>query len=365
MPRLIRFRVFAVEEQTVQLAWASLGPGRHTVAVGPVEGEVDGAAGTWTATGLQAGSTYDVRADERRVGTATTLAALPGPERCRVATVSDCHIGEKGFGFLIEMSEDPDLEPYALRCLRAATAAAVTWGAQLLVVKGDLVQTGRTSELDAAMEVLSSLPIPVVVTPGNHEVKRRAADWAAAVRAAGLSAVSPIEPHVTDLPGLRVITGDSTIPHHHEGTLTNGRAEALIAAASDGASPVLLCLHHRLEPRRYRDCWPPAIARYEAVPFLNGLAEAAPRTWVTTGHTHRNRARRHGPITVTEVGSTKDFPGTWAGYIVHDAGMHQTSFHVTGDDTDAWLDRTRQAAGGAWGIWSPGRLSHRCLTATW
>ncbi len=95
------------------------------------------------------------------------------------------------------------------------------------------------------------------------------------------------------------------------------------------------------------------------------MAEVAPRTWLTAGHTHRNRGRRHGPLTVTEVGSTKDFPGTWAGYVAHDTGLRQTSFHVTGGGTDAWLDRTRRAAGGAWGHWSPGRLSDRCLTTTW
>ena len=362
--RRTRFRVFAVDEGSVQLAWASLGAGRHSVSVGPVEGEVDGGAGTWTAGGLAPATTYEVRVDRRPAGSATTLEALPGPERCRVATVSDCHVGEQGFGFFFEMKEPPGVEPFAVRCLRAATSAAVAWGAELLVVKGDLTQRAQVAELDAALELLTGLGIPVVVAPGNHEVKRRATDWAAAVRAAGLMAVDPVEPHVVDLAGLRVVVGDTTIRHRHNGTLANGRADALIEAAS-GEKPALVCLHHQLEPHRYHNVWPPGIAGAEAVPFLDRLAEAQPRSWVTTGHTHRNRRRSHGPVTVTEVGAPKDFPGTWAGYVAHDAGLRQTSFHVTGDGTDAWLDRTRRAAARAWGAWSPGRLDDRCRTMTW
>lgn len=360
-----RFRVFAVEDRTVQLAWAGLGPGRHTVAVGPAEGEVDGGPGTWTATGLAPGTNHEVRIDDRRVGTATTLATLPGPERCRVATISDCHVGETSFGFAFGMAEPDGPEPYAIRCLRAATQAAVAWGAQLLVVKGDLTQRATVDELDAALAILADLGIPVVMAPGNHEVKRGATDWASAARAAGLVAVGRVEPEVVDLPGLRVVVGDTTIPHHHHGTLADGRADAFMAAASDADRPVLMALHHQFEPYRFRSCWPPGIDGGQAVPFLDRLAGAAPRTWVTTGHTHRNRGRRHGPLTVTEVGSNKDFPGTWAGYVAHDTGMRQTSFHVTGDATDAWLDRTRKAAGRLWGVWSPGRLSDRCRTTTW
>ncbi|MEO5679827.1 MAG: metallophosphoesterase [Acidimicrobiales bacterium] len=365
MPRRTRFRAFAVEDTSVQLAWAGLGAGRHTVAVGPVEGEVDGGAGTWTATGLAPGTTYAVQVDRRPAGSATTLDALAGPERCRIATVSDCHVGENGFGFLLEMEEPAGVEPYAIRCLRAATEAAVAWGAQLLVVKGDLTQRAQPAELDAALEVLSGLGIPVAMTPGNHEVKRRGSDWAEAARAAGLTTAGSTDPHVIDLPGLRVVVGDSTIPHHHDGTLAGGRAEALVEAAAGGGRPALVCIHHQLEPRSYHDVWPPGIPGSEAVPFLDRLAEVAPHSWVTTGHTHRNRGRRHGPVTVTEVGSTKDFPGVWAGYVVHDGGMRQTSFHVTGDGTDAWLDRTRKAAARIWGFWSPGDLGDRCRTVTW
>ena len=349
----------------MQLAWAGLGDGRHSVAVGPVRGEVDGGAGTWTATGLAPGTTYDVRVNDRRVGTVTTLSALPGPELCRLATISDCHVGEDGFGFLFGMQEAPEVEHYAIRCLRAATEAAVAWGAQLLVVKGDLTQRAQVSELDASLEILSGLGMPVIVAPGNHEVKRRSADWAAAVRAAGLRAVGPVEPVVVDLPGLRLVVGDTTIRHKHTGTLANGRAEALVEAAAGAESAALVCLHHQLEPRAVHTFWPPGIGGGEAVPFLDRLAEAAPNSWVTTGHTHRNRGRSHGPLTVTEVGSTKDFPGVWAGYVAHATGLRQTSFRVTGDDTDAWLDRTRKAAARSWGRWSPGRLDDRCLTRTW
>ena len=79
-------------------------------------------------------------------------------------------------------------------------------------------------------------------------------------------------------------------------------------------------LHHQLALRPEAPFYPPGIARSDGDPFLDALAAAQPRSLVTSGHTHRHRRRTHGPVTVTTVGSTKDYPGTWAGYVAHDDG---------------------------------------------
>ena len=87
--------------------------------------------------------------------------------------------------------------------------------------------------------------------------------------------------------------------------------------------------------------------------------------FVTSGHTHRNRRRTHGAAVITEVGSPKDYPGVWAGYVVHEGGIRQVVRRVAAPDVLAWTDRSADAAHGLWGAWSPGHLDDRCFTHTW
>jgi hypothetical protein len=86
---------------------------------------------------------------------------------------------------------------------------------------------------------------------------------------------------------------------------------------------------------------------------------------MSSGHTHRHRRHHHGPIVVTETGSTKDYPGTWTGYAVHEGGIRQVTRRVTEPDAIAWTEHTRWAMAGWWGEWSPGPRSHRCFTHVW
>ena len=110
---------------------------------------------------------------------------------------------------------------------------------------------------------------------------------------------------------------------------------------------------------------PAGIPAAEAHRALTALGAANPRTLVTSGHTHRHRRRHVGPVTVTEVGSTKDFPGTWAGYEVHEGGIVQTVRRIAEPSCIRWTDHTRRAALGVWQLWAPGRLADRCFTRTW
>ena len=49
------------------------------------------------------------------------------------------------------------------------------------------------------------------------------------------------------------------------------------------------------------------------------------------------------------------FPGTWAGYAVHEGGIRQVVRRVAAPDAIAWTDRTRHGLGGMWGLIAPGR----------
>jgi hypothetical protein len=124
-------------------------------------------------------------------------------------------------------------------------------------------------------------------------------------------------------------------------------------------------MHHYPQRFRVPTMWPPGIAGPDAAALLDAVAAANPRTFVTSGHSHRHRAHRHGPLVVAEIGSTKDFPGAWAGYTTYEDGIMQTVRRVAEPSAIAWTDRTRHAVGGIWGLWSPGFRDHRCFVHEW
>ena len=105
-------------------------------------------------------------------------------------------------------------------------------------------------------------------------------------------------------------------------------------------------LHHQLTLRPEAPFYPPGMpAGRRAIRSSTRLAAAQPRSLVTSGHTHRHRRRTHGPVTVTTVGSTKDYPGTWAGYVVHDGGLRQVVRRVAAPDCLRWTEATRRGRG--------------------
>jgi 3',5'-cyclic AMP phosphodiesterase CpdA len=217
----------------------------------------------------------------------------------------------------------------------------------------------RRSEYELAGELLGGLPIPVMVLPGNHDGGNiQMHDAAEALAAHGVQLVEDVT--VTDLPGLRVIGAD-TRTRTQAGTVKASTAAVTEAAAAAPAG-TLVVLHHHLMTTPVPTFPPPGVPAAESRRFLDEVAAAQPKTVVTSGHTHRHRARRHGPLLVTEVGSPKDYPGTWAGYLVYEGGIVQTVRRVMAPDAIRWTQSTARMLGGAWGRWSPGRLQDRCAT---
>jgi hypothetical protein len=135
--------------------------------------------------------------------------------------------------------------------------------------------------------------------------------------------------------------------------------------AGEVDTPVFVALHHQLLRLPMNHHLPLGVPAVQARHFLARLQAANPAAFVTSGHTHRHRRRAFGPVAVTEVGSPKDYPGTWAGYVVHDGGIRQVVRRVTAPDVLAWTDRTADAALGAWSWWAPGRLTDRCFSHQW
>ncbi len=367
-------RVFAVEPTTAQIDWAALGPGtiRCTCADTSVDVVADGGPGAILLQGLPTGRTLTARLTGDGVpetsdgGISLTIHTPhppPGEELARVATISDSHIGETTFGYLHTISEPRAEVPHSLRAVDAAVAEALAWGAQRLVCKGDIVDQSHPGHWAAALGILDGIEVPVHLVSGNHEVKRRRsidpADALATSRVRYTDRVDAI-----DLSGAALVLVNSTIPDHERGQLAEVGDDLLDALAeSDGGA--LVAMHHHLRVGRAVTAWPVGVPAAEANEVLDRIALQHPATFITSGHVHRNRLRRHGPITLSCVGSVKDYPGVWAGYVLHEGGIRQVVRRVSEPSVLRWTERTADALGGFYRVWTPSTVPKRCVTVTW
>jgi predicted phosphodiesterase len=292
-----------------------------------------------------------------------TLDPPPGPQLCRIASISDSHVGERAFGVLGTMRERRVDVPYPLRCLRAALAEAQAWAPDAIVAKGDLTKHGRVAEFEAVGAALSACAVPVEAILGNHDTEEDSADGALYLGRAGVEVST--EPRAVDLPGARIILADSTKPPTNRGWLGDGRREAIVELAAGADRPVLVFMHHYLQRYSHWTHWPPGVPGPQADRLMEDLVRVCPDVFVTCGHSHRSRAYRRAGAWVTEVGSTKDYPGVWAGYAVHEGGIRQVVRRVQAPDCIAWTEHTARAVGGLWRLWSPGSRDQRCFTAAW
>lgn len=373
--------VFGVDDRSVQLTWRLLRPGLLHLRIAEadvrahLEVEVTDGPGAAVLDGLPAGRLLTIEAsgsalaDEPVRLLARTLPELPGPELCRIATISDLHLGTRSFGHRGTIREQPGhADPHPLRCAEAAVAEARAWGADHLVAKGDLTNLGEPAQWRAYAGLVADAGMPVDAVPGNHDHGREGATGSLLPREAaaafGLSIATPIL--VRDLPGVRLVLADTTRASRHGGTL-RPVASAIVDAAADADrnGGVIVALHHQLHPPAGLEGWPPGIPHAEAAALLDRLGAAHPHVLVTSGHTHRHRRWGRAGVVVTQVGSTKDYPGVWAGYTVHEGGLRQVVRRIEEPSCIAWTDHTRIAAYGLWEHAAPGRLDARCFTLPW
>jgi 3',5'-cyclic-AMP phosphodiesterase len=404
--------VFAVEDTCAQLTWSAMDAERCVMGVGARSQVVSanppawlhrrglpsrplsrfpGGPGAVVIEGLEPGTTYDVwtapppsppgAADaagstdvspgaRRVVGRVTTLTPPPGRLLSRFASMSDLHIGERRFGMGGRIQEGAELGgPSALLCLQAAVAEATAWGAELVAARGDLTHTSRAEQFDLAARTLTGSGLPALGVLGNHDVRRKA-DGVALSAPGGLVVTDDAAYH--DLPGIRLVTAHSSLVGDHRGDLPADRmariAELCAAAPSSGGKPGMaaVILHHPLNSHsRWLSPYPPGVPKDQSLRFAALLRAANPRTVVLAGHRHRNRRFEVGGITVAEVGSTKDYPGSWAGYAVYEDGIRQVIRRVAAPAALAWTEVTGRSLGGQWARWTPGRLTDRCWVAAW
>ncbi len=352
-----------MDDTSVQVCWRSAPPG-------PVVVRADGASASTSSPGGPGGVVVGGLTPGARLRVSAghfaehvrTLVPPPGRELCRFAAVNDLHIGATEFGPVRALREADHRDPHPLRCARAAIEEARAWGAQALLVKGDLTQEARPNEWCAVAGLLAGAGVPVFAIEGNHETKKAAVDGQAVMAAHGLRLA--VRPTAFDLPGIRVVGVPTARWHGDPGWVTRRAVDEAAALIAPVPAAVIL-LHHYPQRFLLPTLYPPGIPGPIARRALDAWLEANPNTLVIAGHTHRHRRRDYRGLVIAESGSTKDFPGTWTGYVAYEGGILQVTRRVLAPEAIAWTEQGRAVLGGLWGVWAPGLRSHRCFSHTW
>lgn len=363
--------LFAVGVSSAQLTWGNLPAGQVRLQTEHDEFTVDhgGGPGSREVDGLTPGADFTITVTPARGQShsvsGTTLQPPSGELLTRFATISDLHLGARRWGFFKTMTEAEDRYevPYPVRAAVAAIEEAVAWGAELLVIKGDAANHEEAYDFELLGQLVDRFPdLHMLLIPGNHDVDGGGNVIPETVGARQLPFIAGVG-HA-DVPGARLVVANSTKPGQGSGTLA-AVAEQIIDVVADAPSPVFLGLHHQLQPTKIPRYWPKGIPAPESTEFLERLAAITPNVLISSGHTHRNRARRHGPIGLTEVASTKDWPGVWGAYTVYEGGITQSVRRIGEPSVMEWTEYSQQAVAGLWSKWAPGQIHDRCLSHVW
>lgn len=299
--------------------------------------------------------------------TARTLAQPTGPIRSVVATVNDVHFGELAAGQIDEFTigpirrSEPGAEPYPEVMNRAAVDEIAAITPDAVIVKGDLSLDGAAAEWEA-FERCYRDPFGdrLHVVRGNHDGYRFQTDYAGDQR--------------IDLPGVTIALLDTVIPGSTTGDVTTEQADWLDALAAEATQPVLVMGHHQQwiagpgadpgEAKRSDDYFglhPDGSDRLDSV-----CARRPAIVAYTCGHTHRHRVRAMSMsrIPSIEIGCTKDFPGTWAEYRVHDDAIMQVVNRMSSPAALAWSESCRRLYADFevdYEEYALGTLADRCL----
>lgn len=140
-----------------------------------------------------------------------------------------------------------------------------------------------------------------------------------------------------DNDGLRLILMDSSVPDVDKGTWKPHLHE-VVAALESTEQPAMLITHHQPNLVRRPRYLPLGIPARRKPAELARTAAGANRNWFgASGRTHRHRRYLIEGVTWSEVGSPKDFPGTWAGYSVFESGVTQMVRRVEDPACIDWL----------------------------
>ncbi|MFO7591253.1 MAG: metallophosphoesterase [Acidimicrobiia bacterium] len=337
--------------------------------IGDAEHTTCGPVHVVRATGLEPATEYGIAVEGAEPGTwlppsTRTLELPPGRHVATVATANDVHFGETRCGITgfaevdaagpILMAEPGD-DPYPEVMNRAVVAEIDALAPDAVVVKGDLTDRGSEEEYAAFLAAYGVLGDRMSHVRGNHDAM---IDPTMAIEDA---------PYTVDLEGVTLAVLDTVNPGTDAGRLDAEQVRWLDDLAAERAGPVLVFGHHH--------CWNVDGGSRDGVYF--GIQPDDSDALVATfarhenlvgywaGHTHSTRVRRFAATGVrpfAEISSTKEFPGSWAEYVVYEGGFTQVVRRVTEPHAFAWAQKTRALIQGVYTELVLGGLEHRCFT---
>jgi len=153
-----------------------------------------------------------------------------------IAQITDTHIRQAG----ALMAERVDTAPFLERCIDRVCASRPH--PDVVLITGDLVDTGYPDEYDRLRAMLRRLPCPYYVIPGNHDDRE---SLRAAFMGDGYLPESGFLQYVVEDFPLRLIALDSLFPGHIGGRLCAERLAWLDARLAEAPQrPTVISIHH-------------------------------------------------------------------------------------------------------------------------
>jgi len=208
-----------------------------------------------------------------------------------IAQITDVHLGfEPGNPF----------EANRLRLDAVISAlSAVDPAPDVLIVSGDLTESGTVGAYRDVRDALAVLPFPVIVAVGNHDVRANFLEVYP-----GLGDDNGFVQHVVEGFPLRIVVADTLEEGRHDGAFCARRAEWLDARLAEAPDrPTLLVLHHPPIPSGID--W---MTTASGAPWTERLKVVVERhrqvTCALSGHLHRSMTAVWAGIPLITCSST-------------------------------------------------------------
>jgi predicted phosphodiesterase len=336
-----------------------------TTRVGDTEVGTTGPLHTARIVGLEPDTEYALTVEGAPSGgrlpaRVRTLACPGGRLLATIATANDVHFGETECGKTGDPATDaigpvlsvaPGATPYPEVMNGAVVDEMLELDPDVVVVKGDLTDSGRAEEYEAFLACYGRLGDRMRHVRGNHD----------AMRDPELARCDA--PYAVQLDGLVLAVLDTTVPGHVGGALPAEQRGWLDELAGASAAPVLVFAHHPSFNLDAHYGLPPA----DHHALLDLVARRENIVGYLAGHTHTNQVVRYaqtGGVPFVEVACAKDYPGAWAEYRVYGGGYTQVMRRVTAPAARTWSELCRTMIQGIYPDLVLGSIADRCFTHT-
>lgn len=373
MPEIIHPEVMSVGTDDVTVFFRTAESVPVVTRVGGREVTTTGPYHLAHVTGLESGAEVGVDVEGAVHGddphfprTVTTLVRPPGRLLATVATANDVHFGETVCGRIHTVPDEelgvaiprPDEPPYPQTMNNAAIDEMLELDPDLVLVKGDLTCEGTVEEYQQFLDAYGRLGDRMHHVRGNHDAMR---DDTMALEGA---------PYAVERDGVSFVMLDTVRPGTEFGRITAAQIDWLDEYAAAASNPVFVFGHHNLWDldAEERSASYFGVNCDDSEAFGEVVLRRTNIVGYFAGHTHRHRIRRSERarfIPCVEVGATKDYPGVWAEYRIHEGGFTQVVHRISTQAAMDWTERTRFLYAGMYRDYSLGPLEHRCYTELW